>query len=143
MARSEKRLKMRRDRRKKQELRRRQEFERLESAKENSSIQNSFARLESRRRTERRLLRQAIVKFFVMLGGIICACYIVAKMIADKIWAREWSLAFLYYKKSEGFQTTTFTSLYKALNAFSTNKILHGAGYGIRTHDPLDHNQML
>jgi hypothetical protein len=85
MARSEKRLKMRRDRRKKQELRRRQEFERLESAKENSSIQNSFARLESRRRTERRLLRQAIVKFFVMLGGIICACYIVAKMIADKI----------------------------------------------------------
>ena len=49
----------------------------------------------------------------------------------------------IYYKKSEGFQTTTFTSLYKALNAFSTNKILHGADYGIRTHDPLDHNQML
>ncbi len=49
----------------------------------------------------------------------------------------------IYYKKSEGFQTNTFTSLYNALDGLSDPKILNGAGYGIRTHDPLDHNQML
>lgn len=49
----------------------------------------------------------------------------------------------IFYKKSEGFQTATFTALYKALSSSDTHQILNGAGYGIRTHDPLDHNQML
>ena len=49
----------------------------------------------------------------------------------------------IYYKKNEGFLTPQLSALYKALASISDSKILHGADYGIRTHDPLDHNQML
>ena len=86
MARSEKRLRMRREKREKKKMRRMQEFERCESRKEDSSIQdNSLRRPESRGRCERRLVREAIIRFCVCIAAIVVICYFVAKYIADKI----------------------------------------------------------
>ena len=86
MARSEKRLRMRREKFEKKKIRRREQFMRCEDKADISSNENnSFKRLESRRRCERRLIREAIIRFVVSIAAIIVICYFVAKFIADKI----------------------------------------------------------
>ena len=86
MARSEKRLRMRREKFEKKKIRRREQFMRCEDKADISSNENnSFKRLESRRRCERRLIREAIIRFVASIAAIVVICYFVAKFIADKI----------------------------------------------------------
>ena len=49
----------------------------------------------------------------------------------------------IYYKKNAGFQTSTFTSLYKALANLNTIKNSSGAVDGDRTHDTRSHSPLL
>ena len=49
----------------------------------------------------------------------------------------------IYYKKNEGFRTPQISSLNWLIRGLRGVNLTYGAGYGIRTHDPLDHNQML
>lgn len=86
MARSKKRLHMLQEKREKQKARRREQLMRCESMRETSSIENnSLARLQRRRKSNRRLVREAIIRFIVTVTAFIFICYYVAKFIADKI----------------------------------------------------------
>ena len=49
----------------------------------------------------------------------------------------------IYYKKNEGFRTPHISGLNALIHGLEVCNLTYGAGYGIRTHDPLDHNQML
>ncbi len=49
----------------------------------------------------------------------------------------------IYYKKNEGLRTPQISSLNALIHNTNSGNLIYGAGYGIRTHDPLDHNQML
>ena len=83
MARSKKRLKMRRDRFEKREERRREEFMRSESKRINtihepsSDINESFARLERRKRSQRKSFYKTALVFLVLIGIIVVLYYIV------------------------------------------------------------------
>lgn len=96
MARSERQLRKRREERRKKEKRRKEQFMRAEMERENLrrkfsgdeatvSEGNSFARLERRRKSNRKLVREAIIRFFVCIAAFIAVCYFIAKLIADKI----------------------------------------------------------
>ena len=49
----------------------------------------------------------------------------------------------IYYKKNEGLRTPQISGLNALICSINSDTLTYGAGYGIRTHDPLDHNQML
>ncbi len=85
MARSKKRLHMLQERRRKQKIRREEQLEKCQSRRETSGIENSFERLKRRRKSHRKLVREAIIRFFVCIAAFIAVCYFIAKFIADKI----------------------------------------------------------
>jgi hypothetical protein len=92
MARSKKRLQMRQKRWQLKAIRRREQFERAEDEREEVrrkysgdrvGINESFARLERRRQSERKLIIQTILRIivYIILFGVVC--YAISQLISD------------------------------------------------------------
>ena len=52
-------------------------------------------------------------------------------------------LKYFLINKKEGLRTPQISSLNALIHDLNIDDSTYGASYGIRTHDPLDHNQML